>query len=212
MVLFNIHVPETEETLLSFDLAYAPFLKNVSENRDTLRVKVFSLCDPVTSRILYEKAGDSLITHNVISLNFHPQNTDQWRQETISLKEFAGTDISIVFESVNLKWNNLYIDNISVDTFPLVSTSRIPQNDHDSHQVNIFPNPAFDVIRLDINSSLEASGCFISLRNALGELIEERNVDFDEQIFWDVSKLPGGYYFFQITDNKYFNRSIGFVK
>jgi len=211
MVLFNVHLPETEETMLSFDIAYAPFLKNVSENRDTLRVKVYIHCDPSTSKVIYEKAGDSLITHNVISLNFHPQNPAQWRHETLSLQEFKGNDISVVFESVNLKWNNLYIDNITLDTFPMLSSGKIPDSPQDNHLVSIYPNPAYDVVRLFINASFKAVGT-IRLLNTFGELIDERDVDFEEPVFWDVSRLPGGYYIFQISDNKYFKYSKGFVK
>lgn len=211
LVLHNINIPSDMDADLSFDLAYAPFLKNPAENRDTLRVLALRNCEGTDVNVLYEKAGDSLITHNVISLNFEPQHPGQWRKEHISLNQFAGTTISLVFETVNLKWNNLYIDNMLIDSMPTVNTQQI----HTGlmKKMRVFPNPAKENVRIEwYPDMIPADGCTLNLLNAQGILLESRKIMPAYGIDWDISGLNAGFYIFQLAVGNQIWQREAFVK
>jgi subtilisin family serine protease len=209
LVLHNIEIPSDYDSNLSFDLAYAPFLKNPTENRDTLRVLALGNCEEVDLTILYEKAGEALVTHNVIILNFEPQHPGQWRKENISLKQFAGSVISLVFETVNLKWNNLYIDNILIDSIPAVNIEQISADS--SSKIRVFPNPAHGTLQIELYPATEFEGT-LNLLNAHGVLLESRKTFFENRIELDVAQLPAGYYMVQFVDGNQTRQTAPFIK
>ncbi len=209
IVLLNVPLPDSLETVLSFDLAYAPFLKSNPEYRDTFRVRVLDNCDFNRSLTVYEKAGDSLVTYNSITLNFQPKNPGQWRKEIISLKEFAGSTVSLVFETVNQKWNNLYLDNIRLDTNSLYLTAFQPDKQDSGYF--LYPNPANDHIRIKMDEA-PSNDFKICLYNSLGELIREKAIQVGDEWTMNVADLNSGIYFLQIEGQQHNRKTVRFVK
>jgi hypothetical protein len=64
-------------------------------------------------------------------------------------------------------------------------------------QVNIFPNPANDVV--NVYSSLSGVKQ-IKLMNAFGQLIQQTTTD-EETVIFDVANLPAGFYIIEINCN-----------
>lgn len=108
-----INLTQSAMASLKFDVAYARFQ---GKSLDSLRVKIFADCqtEPATAVTIYNKAGASLATSNDVSSPFQPTGQNQWRSEVVSLDQFLGKNIQVVFEATNGYGNNLYLDNVQV--------------------------------------------------------------------------------------------------
>ncbi len=74
----------------------------------------------------------------------------------------------------------------------------------DALLINVFPNPANEVIRVDINSQLPGKYS-IKLRNSLGQDMMSREVvvrSLREQVSFNVKHLSSGFYHISIYDEK----------
>jgi archaellum component FlaF (FlaF/FlaG flagellin family) len=113
LVSGSIEIPPTGAPVLKFDRAYAPFSNN---NNDVLRVFVSSGCSADLSQAveIFNKSGTELATAPQTSAEFVPTGPNQWATESISLIDYRGENIQLIFETTNGFSNNLYIDNVSV--------------------------------------------------------------------------------------------------
>ncbi len=107
----GINLERYRNTQLVFDLAYAKRTAEQDEP-DEMRVNIIT-CDGDKTTI-YDKSGSSLATIPAPTNNFIPNNCDQWRHEQLDLSAYDGTPISIEFENISGKGNNLYLDNIEI--------------------------------------------------------------------------------------------------
>lgn len=99
---------------LEFDLAYGPFSFG---DRDGLIVAISQDCGNSfpEQHYAYFKQGMDLATAPVSAGAFVPSGRSDWRTESISLDQYAGSShLKIAFIAVNDFGNNLYIDNISI--------------------------------------------------------------------------------------------------
>lgn len=109
---FNI--PNTD-ALLKFDRAYAQF-KNVTG--ESLRILVSTGCSTDLSQAveIYKKTGSDLATTNKQDVPFVPSGDSQWLADGVSLNAFQGKTVRFIFESTNNHGNNIYLDNVQVNT------------------------------------------------------------------------------------------------
>ena len=107
---------------LKFDYAYAPY----SGNNDSLQVLYSTNCGS-TWTSLWVKGGANLGT--ATSSVFFVPNSTQWKRDSsISLASLAGqTDVQFAFVGINQFGNNIYLDNINIDTIiPTCTTPPAP--------------------------------------------------------------------------------------
>lgn len=105
----------TDVTAASFKFDYAYALYS-SSNPDRLRVLITEVCDFSESSIeVFNKVGSQLATAPQTTGSFSP-TTAQWVTETISLASFIGSKIQIAFEVTNGYGNNVYLDNVIIET------------------------------------------------------------------------------------------------
>lgn len=104
----------TPPVWLSFDVAYARF--NGTAN-DSLAVEVSADCGASWQRI-FANGGQNLATNGgaFATRRFTP-NASQWRKDSLDLSSFIGNDaLQIRFAGINYYGNNLYLDNIMLQT------------------------------------------------------------------------------------------------
>ncbi|MEX2336785.1 MAG: choice-of-anchor J domain-containing protein [Fulvivirga sp.] len=101
--------------ILSFARAYAVY-PGIS-NEEGLIIKLSTNCGQTFEHTLYESYGDELATTTRTSTFFTPQGSEDWKRECLILEEFLGLpNIRIAFISKNGHGNNLYIDDVFLDT------------------------------------------------------------------------------------------------
>jgi subtilisin family serine protease len=137
LILNNLTLP-VSEVILTYDLAYQPFFGSSTIN-DTFQIFVWEACDERNRDLLYQAAGDDLYVSDSIFINFKPEFPGHWRRDTLSLSDYAGKEVSILFQGINQKWNNLYLDNISIKEL-LIDQTRDEKGRMASFLA--YPNPA----------------------------------------------------------------------
>ncbi|MGB1031548.1 MAG: T9SS type A sorting domain-containing protein [Flavobacteriales bacterium] len=119
--------------------------------------------------------------------------TDEWDP---SAQELADTHQSITY--FDDQWANMSVEWITSETYlgyiAILDNFYNGIEEQSNIQVNVFPNPVSEVLSIQSSSVIES----ICLRDALG-----RKVDFIEQSAFkiDVSNLPAGLYFVDVTVN-----------
>lgn len=137
-----------------FKLAY----RTRSGFNDQLRVFVSTDCGKTWS-MRYNKSGTSLAS---VSGNqgspFIPSGPEQWKEEDFSLANFTDAEHLLVkFQNRSDGGNNIYVDDIRISG-PLSVA-----DDERSVQLNLSPNPAFDVAWLQLSmSSAQYADIFVS--------------------------------------------------
>ena len=136
------YLSNISNAIVKFKLAYA--VKSSSSN-DQLRVFASNSCGQFWTQRL-SKSGTALSTWGLVSGNFVPTNTNQWREETVNLSSglFSGNDnVSLKFEYTHDGGNNMFIDDINIDGLVGIEDATSVQS------VNLFPNPASVATRIE---------------------------------------------------------------
>lgn len=157
---------------------------------DTLEVLISTNCG-ATWTSLYRKENTNLTTTTpVFSLASFVPTANQWRQETISLAAYASAPAAMVmFRGIGDYENQLYIDDINID----FGTGL--EDFSENMNVNIFPNPATDVINV-LFSSIENAE--IVVFNLVGEVIYMNKNVLNRINSVDMSKQANGVYFVKV--------------
>lgn len=143
---------------LKFDRAYAVYS---SSNPDRLRVLVSTVCDfSMPGTEVFNKAGSNLATAPQSSSPFTP-TTAQWVNESISLNQFIGNKIQIAFEVVNAWGNNVYLDNVLVQTDSFLDLAILSLEQPGPVTCVSAPNP---VIRVKNTGSIDVTGFSVTPR------------------------------------------------
>jgi len=127
---------------LEFDVAHAMYGGNGGTNYiDRLKVMVQECGGNWTT--LYNKSGkadpsaaNSLSTVAPVTNAFEPSSANEWRHESISLNNYLSSQSLIIkFEATSGYGNNLYIDNININTAVGISEEAAAVG------LSIYPNP-----------------------------------------------------------------------
>jgi len=183
---------------LSFDHAFASRYSGFS---DSLIVLVSVDCGENWLRIFAAGEDDngSLATAEELSDEFHPIAQNDWCGYgwgsdciELDLTDYVGNNsVKIAFETYNSIGNNLFLDNI------LIEGSSIDAINEDLNSiVNIYPNPAEDIIYLSGLKSDKSVN--ISIYDSKGgEVIQLKRYQQDKGI--DTSSLEEGMYLIKIS-------------
>jgi hypothetical protein len=172
---------------LEFDVAYAEYGVPYS---DTLAVLLSTDCGSTWSE-LWVKGGDDLATAPDNTNAFIPASTE-WRHEVLDLSAFSGLEVIIAFQNRGRYGNQLYVDNINLQTNFKVEDAV------DSKWV-CYPNPATDRLWLESEEIKAASKW--ALTDLLGrEIWVPMNIQ-SGRIEVLTSALPAGQYIILPLDN-----------
>ncbi len=183
-----------QNPLLLFDLSNAERITAVGPS---LKVEVSVDCGATFQATSYDKTGDDLATvpFGNGSNIWIPLNAGHWRTDTVSLKQYIGTEVQVGFHTISaVVGNNIYLDNIRVIEGPV---SGLEENLFES-SVSIFPNPAKD--NLTISSTQDYPIDMIELVDIVGKT--KTDVEFrkeGEEYHLDVSGFSKGIYLVRLT-------------
>ncbi|CAN5436133.1 hypothetical protein BH11BAC2_BH11BAC2_00370 [soil metagenome] len=178
--------------LLTFDVAYARYSSAYS---DALRIDISSDCGNSYTPSSYFKAGTDLATVPDQTGSWAPLAASDWRNDTLNLSPYTGSEIIVKFVNVNGYGNNLYIDNINVDaavglTSPTISSS-----------IRIFPNPSSGLFTIDAgaNGIKETS---LTVTDIQGREVwsTPSGMEVQSPLFIDLRNSPKGVYLLQIRN------------
>lgn len=176
-----INLTGQAQPTLTFNYAYAMTSSSFVET-DTLVVKVSDDCGSSWTRVLtlWEDGEGSFVTHEPTTTSFVPATENDWCSsiendncDSVDLTAWANQpNIQIMFESVRILGNNLFVDNVQIDYLTGLDNVE-PEN---KSQFTVYPNPGNGLFTLTLNK-VSTSGQ-ISVYNSRGQLIKtiERQV------------------------------------
>lgn len=179
---------------LSFDLA-AALTSSASTifSTDTLEVLVTKDCG-ASFTIIYKKWGAALQTiSSSQTTNFFPQQSSQWRKETVDMTAFAGgSPAAIFFRVINNNENNIFLDNVNITT--RVLPTRLKQEGY-----LIYPSPfknGFTVWHYQTPTTLR----YIKVMNAVGQTVFTKtfNGNAEKQEAVDLTGKAAGVYIVEL--------------
>lgn len=173
---------------LSFRWAYAKSDVNYS---DELIVLLSTDCGVNFTQIFY-RTNTALITGPTQTTPYIPDSNTVWKLCNISLSSYAASDHAIIkIVNVTDGGNNLYIDNINI------GASAVGVRDHgvNNDAVLLYPNPAHDQVRIELNNQRFAKGpVAVRVYDVTGNLVHESS----GRLKIDVSGLSSGVYFVNV--------------
>ena len=189
LILPSINLLGATSGNLSFDYAYCLWTNpNASQIwSDTLQIIISDDCG-ITWNKVWERAGTNLVTTTPIfnPFTWYPSTNSDWNSEIVNLSNYLNQDdIVIKFRNVNQYENNLFLDNININTNQSTTINTIDISN------KIFPNPTSNVVHVNIEGTKR-------IFNILGEKVIESNHNII-----DVKGLDNGIYILSINSKRY---------
>ncbi len=206
LYLPTLDLTPAEYARVNFDFAHALYGNNYNDQCDIEG----SIDCGKTWITLWSKKGSALATKTGnVTAEFKPTDTE-WKSDFASLDLFAGrTDILVRLKGVSDYGNNLYIDNINVEiTATPNGGPTLPSSVgeiENSLKVNVYPNPANDVVRVDFSASVNIGS--ITVFNAQGVKVAQSEIAGQSLAEVAVHNLPSGVYqIVAVADGKTFRK------
>ncbi len=196
-----INMWENYSYFLYFTHAYAQTNLQYS---DSLIVKISTDCGTTWTRILEiaEDGTGNFATSEPVNASFIPTLPEDWCDQsyrsncyTLDITGSASNpNVKIMFESVRVVGNNLFIDDIKMEAFVGIENPAIKENS----TINIFPNPGRGIFTMSIENPDE--NCNIEIYNAQGQLVRQISANASKsELLIDLSNQSKGIYFVRIT-------------
>jgi hypothetical protein len=166
---------------------------------DTLVVLVSDDCGTSWTRVLtlWEDGEGSFVTHEPTTLSFTPAAENDWCSspendncDSIDLTPWANQpNVQIMFESVRILGNNIFIDNIQIDYLTGMDDAELKNE----NQFSVYPNPGSGLFTLTLTESAKEGQ--ISVYNSRGQLIKIiRPQSGQDKIVLDLTGQKRGLY------------------
>ena len=143
--------------------------------------------------------GDELYTVSGLqSTPFFPNDLSEWSEVSINnlVPVYFTPQFRIKFEFISQNGNNIFIDDINLTNAITVSVSEIEAL---QNSVQIYPNPASDILKIGMDSPEGISNFEITLHDVSGRLVRSvysgKSNSGKREFDLDVSQLPNGLYF-----------------
>jgi hypothetical protein len=162
LIFEKIDLSGSTNNYVKFDYAHARY-QTTSER---MRVSISTDCGDTWTTI-WNKAGAQLATAASTN-NFYVPAVTHWRTDSVALTNFDGNgEVLVRFTVVTDYGNNIYLDNIRVYQ---PATSAADEPGLLSGKVQVYPNPASDLARIDVQLA-SASAVNISVFDLSGKLV-----------------------------------------
>lgn len=188
---------------LSFKHAYAQTNLQYS---DSLIVKVSPDCGNNWTRVLAvaEDGTGNFATREPVNSGFIPALPEDWCDQgyrsncyTLDISAFSNnSNVKLMFESVRVVGNNLFIDDIKMEAFVGIENLSKTSN----ADFNIFPNPGQGIFT--VSSKNLSENCILEIYNAQGQMIRQFAANSKSNQVLDLSGQPKGLYFVKMTGNQ----------
>ncbi|MGQ9864035.1 MAG: M43 family zinc metalloprotease [Bacteroidia bacterium] len=213
-----IQIPSGGSYALNFDLLYKPFFwENLSASpktygyfySDTLRVYYTTDCG-VSWTLLYEKTEndlatmtpDTILNTSLAGKELLPQSApnNDWRKETIPLPtSLAGKKVRFRFEYASGLGNNLYLDNVAINTSTSVALL------DPAPALLIAPNPTQDKVEITLRD-FKPGEIYWQLVDPLGRRLDGGTwhiVGSWHTQTLNLSTLPAGVYYLECYSSSF---------
>jgi Secretion system C-terminal sorting domain len=202
LLIENQNFTGVNYAVLTFNVASAPYGSSTTPENDELKVLVSENCGASWTS-MYQKSGLTLNTALAVQSPFIPTMATQWRAETIVLPVFTNpSNVIIKFVGKSALGNNLYVDNIQLNK--TLSISKL--NAIEINNLNIFPNPAKDNMRLRF-STVNPKQTELKIFDVFGKVISVQNLDNLvvglNELNINVKDLSNGIYSVQLNQNDF---------
>jgi len=197
-----LHTGPVIDAKLKFKHAYARINPNFT---DSLIVKISDDCGETWTRLLTlaDNGTNNFVTRPPVGANFIPSTPEDWCGTDngagcyeIDITQWAGLqNVKIMFESVCIIGNNLFIDDVHFDIILGTEESKPVAG---NEKVSIYPNPASEEVTITINNWSARS---LQLFDSFGRqvIFDEINVSTENSTLnLNLKGLSGGVYFLRI--------------
>jgi PKD repeat protein len=183
---------------LNFDLAYARFSELSSER---LEVYAVDACRKVNLLRFAGSANTIRTTDNVVTIPFKPTELE-WKSFNIDMNIAKSlTSASIEFRFTSYGEQNIFLDNLSIGSWPLTIRSTELGN------IKVWPNPAKNII--NISGLATDANVQIDVLDLSGRLVLIENKTGSNQTTIDLKNLEKGVYLVKIqSENGVFSQRI----
>lgn len=190
LVTMEISLSNAASAVLTFDVAYAQY--NTTD-LDSLRIDISTDCGATWAPSGYVKGGPVLSTVGILTTKFTPGLATDWRNDTVDLSNWLGSDILVKFVNINGYGNNLYVDNVNID-----ATVGIDQPDQ-LGTVAVYPNPSSGLFNLELRG-IEAKKVSYMLTDIEGRLVSGKvlNAGTTYNGLIDLRQAPQGVYLLRL--------------
>ncbi len=155
--------------IVTFDVAHARYS---AAFEDALRIDISTDCGITFFPTGYFKQGTNLATTGDQTGLWTPANATQWRNDTLDLSGYVGSDIQLKFVNITGYGNSLYIDNINFDE----SSTGIADIQSGAQVISIYPNPGSGLFTLNV-SSLHQAGGILKVTDVKGSLLMQKAIN-----------------------------------
>ncbi|NDC30716.1 MAG: T9SS C-terminal target domain-containing protein [Bacteroidetes bacterium] len=189
---------------LTFAIAYA---KRISASNDKLTIYVSNNYGR-TEEVLKTLIATDMTTVDVTASEFVPANASQWKKLSYDLSAYKSyTNLSVRFEFMNVRGNNIFLDDISVAE-PTGSEELLKE----SLGFIFFPNPVNQTAQIKFNLS-NSENVSINLFDISGRLVKtlaDANMPAGaNSVNFDKAELNKGVYFLKVeTSNGSFSHKV----
>jgi len=178
---FKLSAPKVE--LVAYSKPIVPILNSVSFVDKSIKIDWTDNSTIETGYTVYRrKQGDSFVVVSLLAPNT-TSVIDGFSQESTTKYEY--------YVEANNPYANASSQILSITTPELITGLE----DSISNDIELFPNPANDIITIKLKQPLSESGIHVTLIDLLGCRISMKKVDSDS---FDISQLPPGIYVVRI--------------
>ncbi|GAB3587428.1 PKD domain-containing protein [Hymenobacter daeguensis] len=167
-------LPTNATPTLRFDVAYRPYASvaggPVTAN-DSLIVQIANACTGAVLGRPYAKGALGTLPTGTSVPGFVPATAADWRQETVDLTPYIGNRVVIRFVGRNGHGNNLYIDNVQLNSTVLSMASAA-----DAVGFEAWPNPTPSGTALNLRLPAYTGQVSLRLVDALGRVVWQEQV------------------------------------
>ena len=192
LVLHKLDFSTTTNNGLSFYRSYAQYQ---AEN-DKLDVDVSLNCGTSWTNV-YSKAGTNLTTDAATTSAFYPVT---WAMDVVDLSAYDGeSEVMIRFKGTSAYGNNLYIDDIEVNS-TLLSVEDLNE---ETFTLSVYPNPTSDFAKISFNAT-ENSSVVINITNTLGQTVYTnnlQNINGSQNFKINTTSFEAGLYLVNVSVN-----------
>ena len=145
---------------------------------------------------LWTKSDPQLSTVGALTAAFTPTSgsTTQWRNEAASLNALLGqTEVLIAFKAISGYGNNLYIDDINIESSTGIGENSSPIS------ISVYPTITSGDVYVNMNN-ITSNSNVVSVFDATGKLVEtfETAANSNSQVYINLAKYQSGVYMIQV--------------
>jgi hypothetical protein len=180
---------------MTFEVAYQLYTdpNDATPYSDTLEVLISTDCGATWTSIYRKESVALTTTTPTFSTTSFVPTSSQWRMETINLSAYStSASAKFMIRGICDYENQMYIDDINIKSAVVTGIDNLSNNSN----VNIFPNPATDVINVLITSIEDVTE--IVVLNIIGEVIYNNKNVTSRINKVDMSQQANGVYFVKV--------------